>query len=318
MLSTTKRTPPNTPTTHYASQPNLLSTSKDGSAINDMNVTLRKRKRGDEENWAHMENLMKDMKEMFSEFVLKQTAQSDKMDSLQLALEEIQAQNTVIRMQNSEIRTQNNEIQKTIAFLSAKYDDALVEINSLKVECSKSEKRIKELDAKIDLLERQQKAASIEIKNLPLSVPETRQSLSDTIQKLAQIVNNPVTPSEIKNIFRYKSKSNTVGTVLVEFTSTVVKEQFLKSTKDFNKVNTENRLNTTHLLNKGSKMAIYVNEVLTTMTRRLHYLAREMTRECQFHQCWIANGKVYIREQDGKPSRLIRSEEDLVKLRKKD
>lgn len=264
-----------------------------------------------------MEKMMEEMKKMFSELVTKQNEQNEKMNSLKLALEDIRSQNTAISLQNSEIRTQNENIKETVDFLSEKYDDALLEINELKAECNNNQKVIKALEIRVDFLEKQQKAASVEIKNLPSSTPETRDSLTDAVQKLGQIISQPVSATEIKNIFRFKSKSDAVGPVLVEFTSATIKEQFLKSTKDFNKHNRGNRLNTSHLVENGPRQPLYVNEVLTAMTRRLHYLARELTKEFGYHQCWVSNGKVYIREKDGMSSRLIKTDEDLAKLRKK-
>lgn len=314
MLSSVKRTPPPA-SPHSALVPNLTSNAGKNYESN-MNVTQRKGKRG-EDGMIRLENMMEDMKEMFSELVTKQNEQNEKMNLLQLALENIRSQNSAISLQNSEIRTQNDEIKETIAFLSEKYDNALVEINDLRVQCNSNQKVIKALEIRVDFLEKQQKAATLEIKNLPSSTPETRDSLTETVQKLGQIISQPVSATDIKNIFRYKSKSDTVGAVLVEFTSSTIKEEFLKSTKDFNKHYKENRLNTSHLVEKGPRLPLYVNEVLTAMTRRLHYFARELTKECGYHQCWVANGKVYIREKDGMPSRLIKTEDDLANLRKK-
>lgn len=313
MLSGIRRTPPPA-SPHSASEPNLTSSTNTNSD-NNINITHRKKIRSTDD-MTRMEKMIEDMKEMFSELVTKQNEQNEKMNLLQLALEDIRSQNTSISVQNSEIRTQNEKIKETIDFLSEKYDDALVEINDLRAECSSNKKVIKALEIRVDFLEKQQKAASLEIKNLPSSTLETRESLTSAVQKLGQIISQPVSATEIKNIFRYKSKSDVVGPVLVEFTSVTIKEQFLKSTKDFNKHNKENRLNTSHLVENGPRQPLYVNEVLTAMTRRLHYLARELTKEFGYHQCWVANGKVYIREKDGMSSRLIKTDEDLAKLRK--
>lgn len=314
MLSGVRRTPPPA-SPHSASEPNLTSSTNNTNSDNNTNITHRRKIRS-ADDMTRMEKMIEDMKEMFSELVTKQNEQNAKMNSLQLALEDIRSQNTAISLQNFEIRTQNEKIKETIDFLSEKYDGALVEIHDLRTECSSNKKVIKALEIRVDFLEKQQKATSLEIKNLPSSTHETRDSLTGTVQKLGHIISQPVSTTEIKNIFRYKSKSDAVGPVLVEFTSVNLKEQFLKSTKDFNKHNKDNRLNTSHIVENGPRQPLYVNEVLTAMTRRLHYLARELTKEFGYHQCWVANGKVYIREKDGMSSRLIKTDEDLAKLRK--
>lgn len=91
----------------------------------------------------------------------------------------------------------------------------------------------------------------------------------------------------------------------------------MRSAKNFNKQNIENRLNTTHLRAVGPKLPIYISESLTTTAKRLHYLTREFIKSSDYEQCWTANGKVYVREREGMSSQLIKSEEDLAKLRKK-
>lgn len=309
-----RHSPPKSPTSpHYTSEPNLTTLST--STHENFNVTQRKRKRENDE-LERMENMMKEMKTMITELVSKQTHQSDKMDTLQSALDDIRSQNLAISTQNSEIRLQNEEIQKSMAFLSSKYDDAIVDITNLRAECSKNQKVISALEQKIDFLEKSLKASSIEIKNIPTAEPETTETLTHTVQILGNVISQPLQKNDIKNIFRLKNKTDSTGTVLVEFASPAIKEKFLTSTKNYNKNNKENRLNTTHLHEKYPKHPLYISEVLTAMTRRLHYLAREFVKNSDYDQCWTANGKVYVREKQGMPGRLIKSDDDLKKLQK--
>ncbi|CAK1595165.1 unnamed protein product [Parnassius mnemosyne] len=280
-----RRSPPNAPASPcYTSEPNLTSCSNN----ENLNITQRKRKRESDE-LGRMEKMMIEMKTMFEEFVSNQTQQNNKMDTLQTALEDIRTQNAKISILNSEIRAQNEEIQKTVSFLSEKYDEAVLEINNLKAECNKNQQIIKTLENKVDILEKNLRASSLEIKNIPLQCPETRETLISTVQKLGSIINHSVLETDIRNIFRLKSKTES---------------------------NKENRLNTTHLHEKGPKHFLYVSEFLTAMTKRLYYLAREFIKTSEYEQCWTANGKVYIRKKEGMPSRLIKSEDDLVQLRR--
>lgn len=313
-----KRTPPNTPTAQlFNSEPNLAS-HKDVEQTEMAKVTQRKRKRQEDESLRldKMENIMADMKTMFSEFVEQQTKQNAKIDSLQSALDEIKSQNLIIKTQNSEIRTQNDELQKSMDFLSNKYDDAIQKIDKMQKECVKNREVIKALESKVDYLERNSKASSIELRNIPSTTPENKEILTNMIQNIGVAVSRPVTKSEIKEIFRTKSRSDAEGKIIVEFLSSSTKEDILKSIKKYNKDNKENRLNTTHLRTEGPKKPIYVSEVLTTKARRLYYLCREFKNTSSYEHCWTSNGKVYLREKDGLPSRLINSEEDICLLRK--
>lgn len=300
-----KRTPPNTPHQH-GSEPNLAS---------HLNVTHRKKKREDGEQ-HRMEHMMLEMKSMFSELVNQQTQQNKKIDTLQSALDEIRSQNTAIKTQNSEIRSQNNELQKSIDFLSHKYDDAVKKIDNLQAECNKTKEVVNMLENKCDYLERQMRVASLEMRNIPISTPENKTTLFKTVEKLGDIVNHPLQKTEIKDIFRIRTKKETVGSVIVEFVSSSTKENFLKSLKSYNRENKHNRLNTSHLVDNGPKTPIYVSEALTAKSKRLFYLAREFIKSSDYEQCWTSNGKVYVRKREGLPSRLINSEEDLANLRK--
>lgn len=126
------RSPPKTPSSPlHKSEPNLAPTLD----TND-NITQRKRKRGEDADLQRMENMMHEMKNMFSELVSQQTKQNLKIDSLHSALDNIKSQNTLISTQNSEIRTQMDEIQNSVQFLSNKYDDAMSELGHLKSECT--------------------------------------------------------------------------------------------------------------------------------------------------------------------------------------
>ncbi|KAJ8720571.1 hypothetical protein PYW08_006036 [Mythimna loreyi] len=172
-------------------------------------------------------------------------------------------------------------------------------------ECKNNQKIIKTLELKVDYLERNLKAATIEIKNIPTSNPENKTTLTGIVQKLGSIINQPVPASDIKNIFRLRGKKETVGTVVVEFSTTSLKEQFIQSTKNYNKQHTGNRLNTSHLQATGPRKPIFVSEALTAVTKRLHYLTREFIKNSEYEQCWTANGKVYMSPENNKIRKFI-------------
>lgn len=309
-----RHSPPKTPSSPiHKSEPDL---TKGPDTNENQSVTLRKRRRGDDSELHRMENMIMEMKAMFSQMVSQQAQQNLKIDSLHSALDNIKSQNTLISTQNLEIQTQNEEIKKTVQFLSEKYDDAVLEISQLQSKCTNYNKQIKSLEHKVDFLEKNLKSASIEIRNIPMLVPENRDTLLNTVQKLGEVINQPIENNDIKTIFRSLAKKESLGTILVEFSSPTVRDRFLKSTRTFNKDNKPNRLTTTHLQLIGPEKPIYVAEALTTMTKRLHYLAREFVKSSNYQQCWIANGKIYLREREGMPGRLIKTEEDLIKLRK--
>ncbi|XP_045502181.1 uncharacterized protein LOC123699300 [Colias croceus] len=59
---------------------------------------------------------------------------------------------------------------------------------------------------------------------------------------------------------------------------------------------------------------IYFNERLTQENRNLFRAARQQTKACGYKYCWIKNGVVYIRKQEGNPAIAIKKQEDLHQL----
>ncbi|CAG4985231.1 unnamed protein product [Colias eurytheme] len=59
---------------------------------------------------------------------------------------------------------------------------------------------------------------------------------------------------------------------------------------------------------------IYFNERLTQENRHLFRAARQQTKASGYKYCWIKNGVVYIRKQEGNPAIAIKKPEDLHQL----
>lgn len=119
--------------------------------------------------------------------------------------------------------------------------------------------------------------------------------------------------TDIRNIYRLKKSPNKFSPIIMEFSSTSLKESKIKASKTPNKDN-KGKLNTTHLKLYGEPKPIFISESLTTCGRRLYYLAREYVKNHKFSSCWTSYGKVYIRRKEGDEPILISREEDMIKL----
>lgn len=64
----------------------------------------------------------------------------------------------------------------------------------------------------------------------------------------------------------------------------------------------------------GTDKPVYLNERLTKDSRRLFRDARLLSKQHSFAYCWLSNGNVHVRKQDGKPAQVIRSQEDLLRV----
>ncbi|KAJ2945348.1 hypothetical protein O0L34_g148 [Tuta absoluta] len=243
------------------------------------------------------DTILTEISKRFDSFEDKQTA---KFDSMNKTLKNI--------------LEQNQGIQKCIQFLSDQYDLLTANQEKCELENLALKQRVMTLENKIDLMERNNRASMIELKNIPKIESEKKSDLCEIIQNLGKIVKQPVQITEIKDIYRIKSKTSD-DTIVVNFTSTDMKENIIKSTKVFNKENKNAKLNSVHLNIPGPSKPIYVAESLTTKGQHLYYLARKLAKTENFDSCWTSYGKIYVKKSANLPSTRINTEEDLAKLK---
>ncbi|CAG5031000.1 unnamed protein product [Parnassius apollo] len=91
-----------------------------------------------------------------------------------------------------EIMEQNIDIQKSIEFLAQKYDELTQKVGSLENENKHQLEYINSLESKIDILERNSKATTVEIRNIPLNQKETKDDLLKIVQEAGNLINLPI------------------------------------------------------------------------------------------------------------------------------
>ncbi|CAB3248045.1 unnamed protein product [Arctia plantaginis] len=268
------------------SSPDLSTLGGDG------NITRLKRKRDD----CDCRSGLDEIRAMLS----ASTAQTDsKLASLHQAITEIIAQNL--------------EIKDSLTFISKEYDDMKIKLSNLESERNYDRRYIRELEERVEHMERQLCSSKIEIRNLPQKQEESKKNLCAIVTKTANILGCPIDDTDIKDVFRMKNKKDS-NTITVDFNSAITKENILKKARDFNKANKENKLNTTHLKINGPSKHIFVAEKLTPKTQRIYYLARCFADSHKYKYCWTSFGKVLLRKTDGERHYIIKSETDLDNL----
>ncbi|CAB3248532.1 unnamed protein product [Arctia plantaginis] len=187
-----------------------------------------------------------------------------------------------------EIKAQNVTIQSTVTFLSQNYDALQDRINQLETQLVKErETNLLHLQKLEDNLEKMERGA-----------------------RIGSLINVPVQVHDVRDIFRTRSKDVDSRPIIVEFTTNLLKEKFIYMQRKFNK---ENKLSTEHLRLGGPAKPVFVSENLTPKMKRLFFLARDFASSNQYRYCWVTNGKIYLREKQGAPHIMIKSESDLPK-----
>ncbi|CAG4937230.1 unnamed protein product [Colias eurytheme] len=215
----------------------------------------------------------------------------------------------------SEIRKTNVELKTSLEFVSRQYDDLTIKIKTLENEHKSDRAYIKSLESKIEGLQRNTRLACVEIRNVPTNEKESKTDLLHMVQCLNTNIKCKIDPSQIRDVYRSKSKSGTKP-IILEFTTVLNRDQFLMSVKKYNKNNSSDRINSSLFGLKGPKTQVYISESLIPQTKRLFMRTKDISKQKNFKYCWTSHGYIYIRKNDGSPLIRINTEEDLLKINK--
>ncbi|CAH2086329.1 unnamed protein product [Euphydryas editha] len=213
------------------------------------------------------------------------------------------------------IKEQNDDLKKSVDTLSNKYDEFMSRMSTLESQRKQDRLTISKLEKKIENLERKTRATGLEIRNIPRSNGETKESLFNTLKDLGKIVRVDLCDGDIRDVYRINSKDGS-NPIIAELSSVIVKEKIINKVKSFNKSKTTTeKLNTSYLNYPGPKKPIFISETLTQNTKKLFYLARNFQKNYNYAFCWTSRGIIYIRKNEKSPQIKITTEADLEKLR---
>lgn len=134
------------------------------------------------------------------------------------------------------------------------------------------------------------------------------------IENLSKSINVTINRGDIRDIYKSKSTSEKKS-VIVELSSTLLKEDILKGAKSFNKRNHSDKLCAKHLGSKRNPDSpVFIAEYLTPKASRLFFLARDLRRSKNYKYCWTSYGRVYLRKDDNSPIIQITNEAIIQKL----
>lgn len=310
------RSPPSTPTPstslavplppalhHSSSEPNITKT--DNSVSSDCglpNITHRNKRKCSESRInqdSQLSIFMEEIKNMFLEF------KEDQEKKFERLCESV-----------DEIKTQNSKIQSTVSFLTQDYDVLKGKIEHLEAQLESERKTnskcFQNLEEKLERVERGTRSSCIEIKNIPIRKSESKTELLNTVMNIGATLNVPMQPFEIKDIFRIGTRDPDNKTIIVDFTSNLLKEKFIQMYKKHNKEN--NKLTTELLRIVGPAKPVFISENLSPKMKRLFFLARDFANTNEYRFCWIKNGKIFLRKETGAPHFVIKDESDFLKI----
>lgn len=252
-----------------------------------------KRQREESISPSHFQSFKEEMKEFLTSLI---SEQKKELVEITKNVREIHLSNSNIEHSVSLLATQNEEFRKKIELLES--------------QATKDREYISLLEEKVEDLQRVARKTSVELKNVPRKNTETRDDLINLFLNLAKTVNIDISPRDIKDIFRLKSRNNKESNppIIAEFGSTILKTDLLKKAKEFNQ-KYKIKLQAKHLgLTVGEDTPIYISEQLTTKGARLFFLSRDLVKSRQYKYCWTAFGKIYVRKDESSKIIWIQNE----------
>ncbi|XP_073967330.1 uncharacterized protein [Choristoneura fumiferana] len=215
-----------------------------------------------------------------------------------------------------DLKEQNSELTKSVELMSDKYDEFLVRVSELEAKRKEDALRIQYLEEKLETVERKHRDTGIELRNIPKTNGETKETLCNIVVNLGKAVRTEINRSDIKDIYRLKSKDSSEP-IIAELTSVLVKERVIKAVKHFNKTKpVGEKLNTTHFQFQQPAKPVFVSETLTSKAQRLFSAARAVQREYGYAFCWTSHGVVYLRKDENSPLVKISNEAKLDVIRR--
>lgn len=235
-----------------------------------------------------------------------------------LSLEDIMAK--MMEITEHQI-SQEKSFNKSYEHLSEKLDDntkamkdqtasmehCLKIIDDLMEENKRLNKRVVELERKVDDMEQYSRLNAVEIHGVPMEPNEDAVEVVKEVGKALDMVINESMIDACHRLGRRPGPNNSPPAIIVKFVRRLDKEEFMKRRR------VKRNLSTRHM-NLKMDQPVYVNEALSQGRRRLLGAAREVKREKKWKYLWVRGGKIFLRKEEGSTVVQVTCQADLDRL----
>ncbi|XP_046680823.1 uncharacterized protein LOC124367765 isoform X2 [Homalodisca vitripennis] len=165
-------------------------------------------------------------------------------------------------------------------------------IDELMQENKSLNKKVADLEQRIDDMEQYSRANAIDIQEIPV---QPNEDVISVVKEVGKALDLTVTDSMSDACHRLGSKVGHSGPppgIIVKFVRRMDKEEFMRKRRVKRNLSTRHR-------NMPMDQMLYVNEALTPARRRLLGAARQIKREKNFKHLWVRGSKIFLRKGDG-------------------
>lgn len=219
------------------------------------------------------------------------------------------------------------EIEKSLSFLSAKYDDLLVKIKNLEIEKEFIKKENVRLSSEVQGLFNEMyevkrennniaqytRRDTLEISGIPVCDEEETNNLVCQVGKLVDVNIEEGDISVSHRLHNDKSKTNHFPAIIVKFVRRDLRDELF---------NAKNRLRNKSTKDLGflrhPQHKIFLNESLTPQNRALFKQCLRAKKDLNFKFIWTKFGKISLRKNGSSPAINILTQDDVRKLYEND
>lgn len=205
---------------------------------------------------------------------------------LRKEFKEIKSSMDMFNTQFEAVIARCSKIEKDNVALKKENATLLAECRSLKELVCDSEQRLTEI-------EQYSRNKNLEVKGIPVVENE---NLLGLLSKIGDVIEEPMTPSDIDVCHRVTGKNEGCPNIVVQF------RHRAKRNAVFDKAR-KKRLDTSHLLLPGHNM-VFINEHLCPTLKKLLGQTVARKKEVKWKYAWTKDGKIFARKTD--TSRVLR------------
>lgn len=304
---------PQTSLDHSLSAPDLNEAVFTSENVNSKSRT--KRPRYDESPQYQLSEFTQDIKDMLSSWKTDHSNLAKLVSDQTSLITRLISDMADLKLQNAQIQKSSTEIEKSITFINEQYEDMRNQIKKLQEENHRNTMHTEILEKKLQDIQYKTRSSCIEFRNIPNIEKETVNDLTKIITSVGVKVNFPVCSTDLRDVYRTGGKSDANKSIIAEFSTVQKKQGFLSSVRTFNsKQPKDQKLNTSQIGISGNRQPIYVEDHLSSTTKKLFYLARQFAKQHGYSFCWAANGNIFLRKQQGDKQVLVKTENTLKEL----
>lgn len=277
------------------------------------NKRLRTESPKDDDRFAEFKNEIKDLLKSWK--TEQDSALASWRADQDLVLKKLVSEIGEVKVKCNDIQKSYQELEKSLEFMNGQYEEMQTRIQNLEKDKKENRECILALETKIQDLQRMSRSATVELRNIPQGEKETTVDLTKIVCSLGNTLNTNLQPGDLRDIYRGPGKPGTNRSIIVDFNMVQTKHDLLTSVRNFNRSrNPADKLNTQLIGLTSDRIPIYIDEHLSSSTKKLFFEARTYAKKNGYNFCWTSNSKVFLRKEQGAKQIHIKTEQCLRDL----